>query len=271
MKRLKKAVPIDAVERGGGPVEHLDETQRLQAAGIGELLEQRPQHRSAQMPDGFVPVEGTSGRRHPARPEHPGGEDAVEERLHERGAEEGRAALALESDAEGLLQGRTNRRERGRVARRLDPRQTVARVRGEQPGEVLWLGQRGAVRERTAEVFAETGSDPAGEGAGRLQQAVELLGAVREPEGLQLGGASLGIFADEQEVAGVGYENEAIAAPVAADLIACGAEPSVVIGGLNLDNAALGELAFARPAASAPAGRRRGPGRDGPRRGRPAR
>ena len=119
---------VHAVQRRRRPVKHLDQAQRLQAAGIGKLLEERPQHRSAQVPDGFVPVEGTCGWGHPARPEHPGREDAVEERLHQRGAEEGRAALTLEADAERLLQRRTHRRQRRRVPRRLDPRQTVARV-----------------------------------------------------------------------------------------------------------------------------------------------
>ena len=42
---------------------------------------------------------------------------------------------------------------------------------------------------------------------------------------------------------------KAIAAPVTADLIAFGGHPGVVIGVLDLDNAALGGLAFARPAA----------------------
>ena len=200
------------------------------------------------MPDGFVPVEGTCGGRHSARPQHPCREDAVEERLHQRGAEEGRAALTLETDAERLLQRRTHRRQRGRVARRLDPRQTVARVRGEQPGQVLRLGQRGAMRQGPAEIFAQTGPDAAGKRARRLQQMVELLGVMGQPEGLELCRQAVGVLAHQHEIAGVGYQDQSIAAPVAADLIAVGGQPGVVIGGLDLDYAAFGDLPFAHPA-----------------------
>ena len=53
--------PVHPVERRRRPVEHLDEAERLQPPGVGELLEQRPQHRSAQVPDRFAPVEAFSG------------------------------------------------------------------------------------------------------------------------------------------------------------------------------------------------------------------
>ena len=80
------------------------------------------------MPDGFVPVEGTGGWRRLARPEHPGGEDAVEEGLYEGGAEECGAALALEPDSESVLQCGADGGERGRVAGSLDPCESVAGV-----------------------------------------------------------------------------------------------------------------------------------------------
>ena len=54
--------PVDAIERRGGPVQHLDEAERLQAAGVGKLLEQGAQDGRAQMPDRGAPVEG-AGRR----------------------------------------------------------------------------------------------------------------------------------------------------------------------------------------------------------------
>ena len=54
---LEERLPVHAVERVGGPVQHLDEAQRLELAGIGELLEQRPENRRAQMPHGQPPVE----------------------------------------------------------------------------------------------------------------------------------------------------------------------------------------------------------------------
>ena len=48
---------VHPVERGGRPVQHLDEAERLQPSGVGKLLEQRPQHRRAQMPDRLAPME----------------------------------------------------------------------------------------------------------------------------------------------------------------------------------------------------------------------
>ena len=92
-----------------------------------------------------MPVEPASGRRSLPCPEHPGGEDAVEEGLDEGGAEECRAAVALEADAEGLLQGGADGMERGRVAGGLDAGQAVAGVGGEEPCQVLRLDEGCAV------------------------------------------------------------------------------------------------------------------------------
>ena len=75
--------PVHPVERRRGPVQHFDEAERLQAAGIGKLLEQGPQHRRAQVPDRRAPVERTGRRRQLARPQHPGGENAVEQGLNQ--------------------------------------------------------------------------------------------------------------------------------------------------------------------------------------------
>ena len=63
---------------------------------------------------------------------------------------------------------------------------------------------------------------------------------------LQLGGVSLGVLAQQDEVAGVGNEDEAVSLPVAADLGTFGREPSVVARGLDLYDATLGRLALAR-------------------------
>ena len=38
---------VHAIERRGGPIQDFDETERLQMAGVGDLLEQRPQDRRA--------------------------------------------------------------------------------------------------------------------------------------------------------------------------------------------------------------------------------
>ena len=67
----EEGLPVHPVQRGGGPVQHLDEAQRLQLAGVGKLLEKGPQHGSAQVPDCFMPVEWAGGGRRLARPENP--------------------------------------------------------------------------------------------------------------------------------------------------------------------------------------------------------
>ena len=133
---VEEGAAVDAVEGGGGPVQHLDQAQGLEPSGVGELLEERPQDGGAEVPDGGAPVERPGGRRGLAGPEHPGGEDAVEEGLHEGGPEEGGAALALEADTQGILQRGADGVERRLVARCLYAGQAVSRVGGEQPCEV---------------------------------------------------------------------------------------------------------------------------------------
>ena len=101
----------------------------------------------------------------------------------------------------------------------------------------------------TAEILAQAGAGPVGEGAGFFKQAVECFGAFGQPEGLEPGRPAGLVGSEQDEVAGVGYEYEAIAFPVAADLVAGGGQPGVVAGGLDLYDAALRRLAFAGPAA----------------------
>ena len=136
--------------------------------------------------------------------------------------------------------------EGGYVAGSLDPCESVACIRGEQPGEVFRLNERGSVREGAGQVLSKRRADLAGERAGILQHGRERLLGVGHAKGLQLGGVSLRVLAQQDEIAGVGDEDEAVSVPVAADLIAFGGEPGVVVRGLDLDHAALGELSLAR-------------------------
>ena len=100
-----------------------------------------------------------------------------------------------------------------------------------------------------AEILTQTGAGPSGERGGCLEQTVEGFGVGGEPECLEPGRPAGGVRSEQDEVAGVGYEDEAVALPVAADLVAGGGQPGVVAGGLDFDYAALGCLAFAGPAA----------------------
>ena len=134
----------------------------------------------------------------------------------------------------------------GRVTSRLDAGQAVAGVGGKEPGQVLGLGEGCAVREGAAEVLAEGGTDIASKGAGLFEPGLELVLRPGEPEGLKPGWVARGVPAEEDEVAGVGDEHEAVPGPVAADLGAVGGKPRVVAGWFDLDDTAFGELALAR-------------------------
>ena len=95
----------------------------------------------------------------------------------------------------------------------------------EQPREVLRLGQRGTVRQRAGEIFAEPGADIPGEGAGRPDPAPELLRAAGQPEGFEPRRAARRVLAEQHEVAQIGRQDQPVAPPVAADLGALRGEP----------------------------------------------
>ena len=160
--------------------------------------------------------------------------------------EEVGAAFGLEADAEGLFQGRAHRLERRGVAGRFDTRQAITGVGGEQPGQVSRLGERRAVRQGTGKIFAQAGADVAGEGARSIQLAVEVAGAVGQPEGFELRRAARRVLAHQDEIARVGHQNQAVTVPIAADLIAGRREPGIVLRALHLDHAALRRLPRAR-------------------------
>ena len=162
--------------------------------------------------------------------------------------EEARALVALEADAQRLLQRRAHRHKLRRVARRFHPRQPVAGIGGEQPCQVPRLGERRPVRQGAGEILAQPRAHLAGEGARLLQPAPEVACTLRQPEGFEPRRAARPVFADQHEVSQVGYQHQPVAVPVAAYLIARRRQPGVVFGRLDLDHAALRRLPFARPA-----------------------
>ena len=204
-------------------------------------------------------------------PQHPRGEDAVEQRLHQGRVEEARAFLALEAHPERLFERGAHCGERGRVARRLDPREPVAGVGCEQPRQVLRLRQRGPVGEGATEILDETRTDLAGEGARRLQLALERGVAAGEPEGLERGLLARRILADERELAQVGRQHQTVAAPVAPDLLAHRRPQQFLVRGLGPRPRRVPVSGPRVDAPAAPAGPSRGRNRDGPHPGRPAR
>ncbi len=105
------------------------------------------------------------------------------------------------------------------------------------------------MRQRPAQILAQTRAYLASEGLRLIQAPLELRGAVRQPKRFQLLGPALRVLAHEHEVPVVGHQHQAVAGPIAADLTAVGGEPGVVIGGFDLHHAAFGNLALARLAA----------------------
>ena len=100
-----------------------------------------------------MPVEQLARRGRLPRPKHPRRKDAVEEGLHQCRTEEGRAPLALEPDAQRLLERRAHGVEGRGIAGGFDAGQAVAGVGGQQPGQVAGFRQRGPVGQGAAQVL----------------------------------------------------------------------------------------------------------------------
>ena len=147
------------------------------------------------------------------RPQHPRGEDAVEERLHQRRAEEAPAPFALEPDAKRVLKCRAHRGKLRRAARRLDAGEAIACVGGEQPRQVPRFRQRRTVRQRPREVLAKARPRIAGKRARLLQTTKELVLAAGEPQRFERRGPATCVLTHQHEVAGVRHEHQPVAPP----------------------------------------------------------
>ena len=198
------------------------------------------------MPDGGPPIEDGAARRCLPRPQHPGGEDAVEERLHQGRMEETRSLLVLEPHSERLLQCRADGLERLRIALPLDPRETVAGVGRQQPGQVLRIRQRRFVRQGAGKVLAQARSKAPRRGPRRLQQPVEPRLGGGQPEGLQLHLVACRVPAHELELPQVGRQDQAIARPVAVHLLMHFTRTEGRLGRLHLHDPAFRNLPLAR-------------------------
>ena len=100
--------------------------------------------------------------------------------------------------------------------------------------------------EGTGEVLSQTCTDLTCEGSGFLQPRLELFSRLSQPEGLQLCGPARFILAEQDEVSGVGDQDEPVLVPVLAYLIAFGCQPSVVTNGLDFNHTTFRCLAFPR-------------------------
>jgi len=236
---LEEGGAIDPIEGGGGPVEHFHEAERAQARGRGNLTKERLDHGHMQVVGGRAPVELVGGIGMFFAPQHPGGKDSVEERLHQGRAEEVIAAVALEGDAEGFLEGDANGVERGQVGA-LDAHAGIAGVGGQEPGDIFGVGQRRAAEHDAPQVFGEALGVLVGEEVwvGRPEGGFRC----REAVALQVARRAVGVAADEQEVAVVGDQHLAVAGEVFGDLAAGGDLRDVVGQTLDLKHAAGGDL-----------------------------
>ena len=247
--------PVHPLQGRGGPVQHLHQVQGLEAARLGQLLEQGRQHRRAQMPHRFPPPEtdragldgqqrtigsGANGRG--PRPQHPGGEDAVEEGLHQGGAEEAGAFLPGKAHPQGLLQGGAHRRQLGRVPRRFHPGQTVPGIGGQQPGQIFRFRQCGAVAQGTGQIFPQPGAGGAAKGLWCVQATPEGRGARRQLEAFQLGGAARAVLPHQHKVAQIGDQHQPVTLPIAAHLVTGRGEPCIIVGAFHLHHTPLRDL-----------------------------
>ncbi len=138
----KEGGALDAGEGGFRPVEHFLQAEVAELLRISELVEERAQHGQAEVVGGRAPLEAIARLGVAFIPQHPRGEDAVEERLDERGAEEVFAFLARETDAERGSERFANRRE------------SIAR-RGFDAGAGFAGGEARGVEQDAAEIFGQ--------------------------------------------------------------------------------------------------------------------
>ena len=233
---------VHAVERGGGPVEHFHQAERAELRRRGDLLEQGLDHRDMERPRGGLPVEGVRARGVFLVPQHPRREDPVEERLHERGAEEVLALVRLELHAQRLLQRGADGGERGQIPGRLDAGAGVAGVGGEKEGDILGIVQRRGVEQDALEVFGEAFAE-----GGRRLARVRGGGPERgfaggEAEGFQADRRAAGAALEQAEVAVVAHEHLAVMGEVVFDLLRLDEGVEFLARALHFEDAARGLL-----------------------------
>ena len=95
----------------------------------------------------LFPVEPLRGGQVRAVPQDPGREHAVEEGLHQGGLEELLALGVRHFEAEGVFEGLADGLHRPVGGGVLDPAAGVPGVAGQEPGDVLRVGQRGRPAE----------------------------------------------------------------------------------------------------------------------------
>ena len=216
---LEEFRAVHAVECGCGPVQHFHQAQRTQLGRGRDLLEEGLDHRDVERPSGGLPIKGFAAFGLFLVPEHPGGEHAVEERLHQGGAEEMSAFDGLELHAQGLLQRRPNGSERRQFSGRLDAGARVPGVGGEEESNVAWIVERRGMQQDALEVFGEALAQAGGDSVRLRGGGPEISFAVGQVKRLEVLDRSAGPARQQEKIPVVGEEDLAIVGEVILHLL----------------------------------------------------
>lgn len=166
----KERAPFHPVERGRGPFQHRLDVQRVHAGGRGELLEEQPHRRDRQLARVPPEVEGVGARRVLLMPEHPGRKEAIEQGLHQRGAEERFPLLGLKVETQSRFQLGADALQRGLVdGVALQTGARLAGVGSQHRGDFLGCAQRRLAAQGAQQIFEQGGRVAARQAAGVLR------------------------------------------------------------------------------------------------------
>lgn len=230
---------VHAVQGVLGPGHDIAQAQGIQLRGTRQVLEDVLHHGHGQSLVGIAPGKTLVGSGLVA-PGHPGGEHAVEQRLHQRRAEEVLAILALEAEAQTLFHGLPLAFEGGQGRVLFHPLPRLSRIARQQRGQILGLPQGRGLEQGPAQEIQHGFALQFRRALRMLRGGPELGLVPGDGKGAELKGLPVGIFTQDEEVAVVRHQHEPVLLPVLGGLGALGREPGVVGGPLDLHHAARG-------------------------------
>jgi hypothetical protein len=228
---------LNAVEGFTGEIEYLLELDGVECSWFRDLAEELAKNGDAEIMGCYAPIESSArcAALGGAPPENPCGEDAVKEGLNKSGTEEVFSLFAFKPHAKRFLESAFNGIE---AAERmvLSAGTGFAGVGGQQPCNVFGLGERGAVKHDARQEVGQQIFVIGEAGERRLPKIGSGSGQGVAFEGLNCARCRK---LKKPKFAEVGNEDQAVLAQIAKRLRLCGERVEVVVGGLDLDNAAL--------------------------------
>jgi len=100
----KEGRTLNPVKDSGGPIERLAHIQQMHMRRVRELMEKFAQNRQAQVEGCGFPVEHIGSAGPLTMPKDPRRENSVKKRLHQRRAEEMKAALCFHLQAKSRFE-----------------------------------------------------------------------------------------------------------------------------------------------------------------------